>query len=311
MEIYTLTLNPAYDVHAYTEKFIPFHENLAKILSREAGGKGVNISRALLANGVANTAVVVLGKDNAGDFVRELNEAGVRGVFLERKGRIRENLTIHTDDGVETRISFTGFSVTEEVLTEIQEKIPVKAGDTVTFTGRVPDGIGMESVKAFLISLRERGVKIVLDSKSFSAQDIMEVRPWLMKPNQEEISEYFSCAIENFEQAADKASAFSEQGIENVMISLGSQGAALLNGGNLYIATPPCVHAISTIGAGDSTIAGFLAAAQNGLDVPACLENAVACGTAACLTSGSQPPRQEDIRAIKKQVTAQVRRFRK
>lgn len=306
MGIYTLTLNPAYDVHAYTEKFIPFHENLAGLLSREAGGKGVNIARALLANGVANTAVVVLGKDNAGDFVRELKEAGVHGVFLEKEGRIRENLTIHTGDGAETRISFTGFSVTDDVLTEIREKLPVKAGDTVTFTGRVPDGIGMESAKAFLISLREQGVKIVLDSKSFSVQDIVEVRPWLIKPNQEEISAYFSCAIESFRQAADKAGAFSEHGIENVMITLGSQGAALLSGGHLYMATPPGVNAVSTIGAGDSTIAGFLAAAERGLDVSACLKNAVACGTAACLTSGSLPPRQEDIQAIRNQVGTKV-----
>ncbi|MBR6585484.1 MAG: 1-phosphofructokinase, partial [Firmicutes bacterium] len=72
MKIYTLTLNPAYDVHASTEHFQPFHENLAHVTSREAGGKGVNISRALTRSGTENTAVIVLGTDNAADFRLDL-----------------------------------------------------------------------------------------------------------------------------------------------------------------------------------------------------------------------------------------------
>lgn len=235
-----------------------------------------------------------------------MGEAGIHSICYEREGRIRENLTIHGADGRETRISFMGFSVTEEILSEIGEKIHGGAGDIVTLTGRMPDGIGLESAKSFLIALREKGVRVVLDSRSFPAEDIMEVRPWLIKPNQEEISAYFGCTIENFRQAVQKAEVFSEHGIENVMISLGSQGAALLSGGCCHVAAAPEIDAISTIGAGDSSIAGFLAAAAKGADAEECLRNSVACGTAACLTDGSQPPRREDIQLLRQRIKMRV-----
>ena len=76
MKIYTITLNPAYDVHAYTEHFEPFHENLARVVSRDAGGKGVNISRALCAVECDNVAVIVMGKDNCADFKADVDAAG-------------------------------------------------------------------------------------------------------------------------------------------------------------------------------------------------------------------------------------------
>ena len=89
MKIYTITLNPAYDIHACTDHFAPFHENLARVTSRQAGGKGVNLSRALQSGGTENTALIVLGKDNCAEFKEELALAGLRTVFLEKPGRIR------------------------------------------------------------------------------------------------------------------------------------------------------------------------------------------------------------------------------
>ncbi len=307
MKIYTITLNPAYDVHAYAEHFAPFHENLASITSREAGGKGVNLSRALKNGGTENTAIVVLGKDNCGEFKAELEAAGLDTLFLERPGRIRENLTIHCSDAPETRISFSGFPADDSLLTDVAELLKVDSETVITFTGRVASGMSMEKVKAFLKDLQKKGAKIVLDSKSFSLEDIFEIAPWLIKPNQEEISEYLNCPIETIEEAVEKARIFARNGVVNVMVSLGEQGAMLLYGGECYIAKPPVINAISTIGAGDSSLAGFVAAAKKGEDAALCLKNAVTYGTAACLTEGSLPPTAEDIAAIYPQV--EVKRF--
>ena len=301
MRIYTITLNPAYDVHATAEHFEACHENLAHITSRQAGGKGVNISRALCKNGVENTAVVVLGKDNGGDFREGLKEAGINALLLEKPGRIRENLTLHCADQPETRISFSGFRVDDTILDEVARLLNVDGETVITFTGRVASGMSMEKVKAFLRQLKQKGAKIVLDSKSFSLEDIYEVKPWLIKPNQEEISEYFGCAVDTVEQAAEKAGAFSQNGVTNVMVSLGEQGALLLYGGRTYIARPPAVEAVSTIGAGDSSIAGFIAAASMQESPALCLKRAVAYGTAACLTEGTLPPEPEAVRAIYEQ----------
>ena len=303
MKIYTITLNPAYDVHAYTEQFSPFHENLATVTSREAGGKGVNLSRALQNGGTENTALVVLGKDNCAEFKAELKNAGLQTILLEKPGRIRENLTLHCASQPETRISFSGFAVDDSLLCEVAQLLQVDADTVITFTGRVASGMSMDRVKAFLKDLQVKGAKIVLDSKSFSMADIFEVAPWLIKPNQEEISEYLGCQIDTIDQAREKAQIFADHGITNVMVSLGEQGALLLNGGNCYIAKPPVIEAISTIGAGDSSLAGFIAAAKAGKDAAGCLQNAVTYGTAACLSEGFLPPTAEQIADIYPQVT--------
>jgi 1-phosphofructokinase family hexose kinase len=302
MKIYTITLNPAYDVHAYADHFAPFRENLANVTSREAGGKGVNLSRALQSGGTKNTAVVVLGKDNCAEFKSELSRAGLQTILLEKPGRIRENLTLHCADQPETRISFSGFSVDDSLLDEVFALLDVDADTVITFTGRVASGMSMDKVKAFLKDLQKKGAKIVLDSKSFSLEDIFEVQPWLIKPNQEEISEYLGCEINSIEAAIEKTRIFADRGVTNVMVSLGEQGALLLHGGKCYIAAPPAIDAISTIGAGDSSLAGFIAAAQKDEDAAGCLKTAVAYGTAACLTAGTLPPQREALEKIHQEV---------
>ncbi len=298
MQIYTITLNPAYDIHANAPSFQEGCENLAEITSRQAGGKGVNISRALCTNGIANTAVVVLGKSNADEFKQDLNQAGMDVRFLERPGRIRENLTLHCADKPETRISFAGFSLDDEILQDVLDVLTVDEQTIVTFSGRIATGMSVEKVKEFLLELKKRGAKLVLDSKSLSVQDIMEIKPWLIKPNQEELSDYSNCVVETLNDAMQQAKLFFGNQADHVMISMGEQGAVLLTDGKTYMAVPPKVQAVSTVGAGDSTIAGFLAAFSMGQTPQMCLKRAVACGTAACLTEGTLPPAKADMEAI-------------
>ncbi len=304
MKIITLTLNPAFDIHCYTEKFLPFHENLAEITDREAGGKGVNISRALVVNRVENLALVVLGNENAESFRKSLDSDGLLYREIMVEGRIRENITIHTNRADETRISFSGFDADVSLLerTEAELSDVVEEGSVVTFTGRVPKGLPMSDVKAFLRRMQNKGARLVIDSRSFSLDDLTEIKPWLIKPNQEEISEYLGQNIDSFEQTVDSAHKLYKKGIENVMVSLGEKGALLVCDAGVLTAIPPKVEAISTIGAGDSSIAGFLCASVSGLSPSECLRTAVAYGTAACLTSGTKPPRADDIEEILKQI---------
>ena len=303
MKIYTLTLNPAYDVHATSDNFEPYHESLAHIESREAGGKGVNISRALANAGIPNTAVAILGKENCGDFKAALAELAIDCILLEKEGRIRENLTLHCEGKPETRISFAGFSADDSVMDQVLGKLQLDAETVVTVTGRLPSGVSGDRAKKFLRQLQNCGARIVLDSKSFSLADILEVRPWLIKPNQEEISEYLQCNVQTVEQAVEKAGYFAECGIANVMVSMGEQGAMLIAEGKTYLATPPSVKPVSTVGAGDSMIAGFLAAVYREEKPEICLKTAVAYGTAACLTTGTLPPCRKEAERIYDLVT--------
>ena len=306
MKIYTITLSPAYDVHATASSLVLQHENLAHVKSRDAGGKGVNVSRALTYNGVDNTAVVVLGRDNCADFKAALDSDKMTYVAIEKSGRIRENLTIHEDGKDETRISFSGFSLDNGILSEVEALMEVDESSIVTFTGSVPKGVDMPEIKRFLARLKDKGARVVVDSRSFTLADLIEVAPWLIKPNSEEIATYSGKEVNSFADCLDFAKELCAGGIDNVMISLGEKGAILVTADAAVGAVPPTINALSTIGAGDSTIAGFIAAYCEGKDAAEMLRVAVSYGSAACLLEGTTPPTKSNVAEIYKDVKIEI-----
>ena len=298
MKIITLTLSPAFDTHCHADSLRLQHENLIHMDLCQAGGKGVNISRALAHNGIDNLALAILGEENADSFIRGLVADGVAYDAITVPGRIRENLTIHVADGTETRLSFPGFPVTEDLLDRVEEKLLALAdSDTViTMTGRVPEGMAVEDVMAVLDKAAAAGARIVIDSRSFTLEHLKTMKPWLIKPNQEEISAYLGREVNTLEETLREAQALHADGIENVMISMGGDGALLVCSEGTFIAQPPKVEVLSTIGAGDSSIAGFISATQP--DPLQRLIRAVAFGTAACMTEGTLPPTPADVADI-------------
>lgn len=294
--ITTLTLNPAYDVHVTLDEFRPEHENLAESVTRDIGGKGINISRALTENKIKNTAIILLGSDNGADFVCGLEKTGLNYKSLQCGGRIRENITIHPAEGSETRLSFKGFTCDLSHLEAVENMIG--AGDTVTFTGSLPPGISSESAEAFLLRLKANGCRLVIDSKSMTLEMLRRIKPWLIKPNLEEIETYFGPM--DGQQLCRAALKLHCDGISNVMISLGEEGAILAADGRLYRARVPRIDTRSTIGAGDSAIAGFISREASPDER---LRLAVSYGSAACLREGTNPPLAEDIRTIYQRVS--------
>ena len=292
--IVTITLNPAFDVHCQVPDFESRRENLVESSIRNIGGKGINITRALIENGIGNRALAVLGEENGDGFLLGMKQCGITDpAIITVAGRIRENITIHPADGRETRISFKGFRADGEVLVRVSRLLDGFRG-IVTFTGSVPEGITEEQTEEFLRTLKAGGAKIVIDSKSVPLDMLLRLSPWLIKPNSEEIFAYFGEL--DLEGTVNAAKELHGKGIDNALISLGADGAVLACGEGVYIARPPRIDAVSTIGAGDSMIAGFVGAA----DKPAenRLRIAVAYGSAACLTEGTNPPRPGDVERI-------------
>lgn len=304
MKIITLTLNPAFDMHCFAKNFEPFHENLADITALEAGGKGVNVSRALTFLGVENKALVVLGKENGDSFRRALIDDGIDCICIEVDGRIRENITLHTDNNPETRISFRGFSADSSLLRRVCDTLDgeIDANTVVTFTGSLPAGVSVAEAREMLVEMKAKGAKIVIDSRSFKLDDIKAVRPWLIKPNEEEIALYSDLKVTDLESAATAAAELRKSASENVMISLGGAGAVLACKDGVFSANAPEIEVLSTIGAGDSSIAGFIAAAKSGLSYPDMLRNAIAFGSAACMTEGTRPPEKDSVEELLEKV---------
>ena len=301
MKILTLTLNPAFDIHCGVEKFFPERENYMRSIRRHIGGKGVNISRALHENGVDSTAFVVLGRQNCADFERELSACAVKYVPYYVNGRIRENITIHPADAPETRISFEGCHVSRGDAEKVFDMIlPLCDDNTVfTFNGRMPAGLSVDDVTPFLEAVKAAGAHLAVDSGTFTMDDFIRVKPWLIKPNQEEISRCVGKEITTVEEALSAARDLHGKGIENVMVSMGGDGAVLACSEGGFAVSVPDVEVISTIGAGDSSVAGFCAAFAMGKEKSECLINAAAYGTAACMTAGTNPPKKEDVDRIR------------
>ena len=213
---------------------------------------------------------------------------------------------MHTDGAPETRESFKGFSVDKDFTDRVRECVVKYAGpgSVVTFTGRLPDGTDKASLIAFIRELAENGVKSVIDSKSFTLSDLVEAGPWLIKPNEEEIADYAGVTADGEESAAKIAKTLCDKGIENVMISLGGKGAVLACKDGTFAANAPDVKVISTIGAGDSSIAGFIAAYARGENSAESLRTAMIYGTAACMREGTLPPDAKDLAEIGKRAFA-------
>lgn len=300
MKIITLTLSPAFDIHCKGEELIVDHENIATVTDRDAGGKGINISRALTVFGIKNTAVAVLGEENSDSFIRAVKADGIDLLPILNKGTIRENITFHTADGKETRLSFTSTPVSEGILNKVEEKIKeLIENDTIlTVTGRIPQGIEVSDVKNMIKRFNSAGVKTVIDSRSFSLSDLIDVSPYLIKPNEEEIITYTKKAVNNVEEAVEAARELYTKGIKNVMVSLGEKGAVITTQDGTYHAKAPSITPISTVGAGDSSIAGFIMGIALTESTGDALKRAVSFGTAACLTEGTRPPRISDVEDI-------------
>ena len=303
MKIITLTLNPAFDVHCYAKDFRPYHESIAEITSKDAGGKGINISRALVLNNVENIAVAIVGSENGNEFCKALEKDGLNFLPVWTEGRIRENITIHEDNNPETRISFNGFTCKEGIISEVEEKIgEVDENTIVAFTGSIAKGIDVSDVLSLLGKLKNNGAKIIIDSRSVSLEELIAFKPWLIKPNEDEAEHYTGKKVCSVSDAANIAKEIFESGIENVMVSLGGDGAVLATASGVFYAKTPKITAISTIGAGDSTIAGFIDAFSNGKTAEEALARACAYGTSACMRDGTLPPAEKDVLTVEKQI---------
>ncbi|MBE6635305.1 MAG: hypothetical protein E7617_03800 [Ruminococcaceae bacterium] len=299
MKIITLTLNPAFDIHCYSESFYPHRENICSVISREAGGKGINISRALASVGVESTAVALLGSENADEFSGMLTSDKINFIFIPYDGRIRENITLHENNKPETRISFQGSFCNNNILSGIRSAIgAVDTQTVITLTGSIPDGISSDDILSLLSEYKAIGAKIVIDSRSISFEKLIRFKPWLIKPNRSEAEKYTDIAIDTHEDAKAAAQKFISEGVENVLISLGADGMILAREDTVAYAHVPKTDVISTIGAGDSSIAGFIDAYITGADICGLLKRAAAFGTAACLSKGTQPPLLFDIDRI-------------
>ncbi|KJY82919.1 hypothetical protein TW81_12010 [Vibrio galatheae] len=260
----TVTLNPAIDLSAQAQDLALNQVNSVQETKRYAAGKGINVGKVLSDLGASVTLSGFLGRHNSKLFETFFASNGLNTHFVMVDGTNRTNIKIHDTSGGTTDINFNGFRVEESDIAALHKTILELATDHdgFIFAGSLPENLSEHIVVGWIEELKQLGKKVVLDSSKKMLCAGIKAKPWLVKPNETEISDYLGRKVESMEEAVDAASELVEQGIDNVIVSLGEKGLIWATQRQVLIAQPPKLTPVSTVGAGDSVVAGFCWASQ-------------------------------------------------
>ena len=298
--IVTVTPNPAIDVTLTVDVLEIGEVNRTTSKHRDPAGKGINVARALAKNGHPTIAVFPADPVNGSWIVRALAEAGVDSSTTPIIGEVRNNITIVDGAGQTTKINEPGPVVTPAEISALAEKLEWRLDEHPTWVvaaGSLPVGLDAD----FLVDLGHRatakGVRYAVDTSGPTlARVAASGVPDLIKPNLDELEELAGHPLRTVGDAVDAARALLPNG--EVVVSLGENGALLVTESLVLWAGHPPVIADSTVGAGDSALAGYLSVRVPG-DFPsvqhAALATAVAWGTAAVTLPATTVPGPADI----------------
>lgn len=258
--VYTLTLNPSLDYMMPVRQLRIGATNRSEGEQIRIGGKGINVSILLRSLGVENLALGIAAGFTGEELLRRMDEEGIRHDFLMGgEGFTRINVKLLSEE--ETEINGSGPVIGEaETQALLRQLVEIHSGDYLVISGSAPRGIPEDFLNQLLHQTTGQGAEIVLDISGPALRRALRYRPFLIKPNQRELEEVLGVSIPNREQALLHGKKLQELGARNVLISLGAEGAVLLDEkGGVYSKKAPDGLLVSSVGAGDSMVAGFLA----------------------------------------------------
>lgn len=301
--IVTLTVNPSLDRTVELERRLERGEvqRVARSVE-EPGGKGVNVTRALTASGAASVAVLPGRADDP--LVVSLASAGVPVVTVPIAARLRSNITVTEPDGVTTKLNELGPVLTEAEQRALVAAVVAQSTDAswLVLAGSLPPSLPADFYVRVVREARAAGVaaRIAVDTSGAPLAALVDAgEPVdLIKPNGEELAELAgepdADALEaDPERVAEVAATLVPRGIRSALVTLGSKGAVLVGADHAWFAPAPRIVPRSTVGAGDSSLAGFLLAVTEGAEPDRALAQAVAHGAAAASLPGSAVPSRE------------------
>lgn len=302
--IYTITLNPALDRNIWIEKVRYDDSNRIQKEERYAAGKGIDVSRVLTTLGIRNKALGFVGGFDGEELEGRLLNEGIGCDFIRISGETRTNIIIN-DLGKESQTIFSarGPEIKPYELIQIIHKIEkLENPEIVIISGSLPIGVNPEVYCKIMEIARNKGSKIVLDTDGEAQKKGIQISPDVIKPNIYELSRLSGMELKNIQQIISTAQTFCDQGIRTVLVSMGARGILLAGKEERYLAVPPKVKVVNTIGAGDSAIAGFVFGYATGKTLQEALVYAVAAGTATTLRPGPALCTKDDFLELVPQV---------
>jgi 1-phosphofructokinase family hexose kinase len=288
--IYTVTLNPTLDKTLSVARLVPGEFHRASLLRAELSGKGINVSRALMALGLHSKTLGFVGGRTGQAFQVGLTAEGFDLHFVDVGGETRSNITLLDEStGLYTKINEPGPTINAQHIVALQAQVEQWAhpGDHWTFSGSLPPGAPIDIYAQLITHVQERGAYAFLDTSEETLRANLPSRPFGVKPNSDEAAQALGRSVVSDEDHCQAVRAFFAMGVKVVLLTRGEDGLVLGMNNEVVLAWPPPVDARSPVAAGDSALAGLLWALTNGCDIVESARRAVASGTAAAMQEGS------------------------
>lgn len=295
--IYTVTFNPSLD---YIVDVKDFKQGLTNRTSEEhilPGGKGINVSIVLGNMGIESTALGFMAGFTGSEIVRLLENFKIKTSFIPlQKGFSRINVKMRSEE--ETEINGSGPNINEAALTQLFEQLDtLQEDDWLILAGSIPASMPKNIYERIMQRLETKKVRVVVDATGELLLNVLKYKPYLIKPNNHELSEIAGRTLTTRQELADAARALQKQGAQNVIISMAGDGAIFVApDGTDYFSPAPKGELRNSVGAGDSMVAGFVTGTVRGETPENVFKRAVATGSASAFSENLAT--EEEVNAL-------------
>lgn len=304
--IYTITLNPALDHYLEVDEFFIDDANRVRAECLYAGGKGIDVSRAIKRLGGDSMALGFIGGHNGQIMVDLLKREGVTTYFTPIAQETRRDIIVSAGrNGAQTLLHARGpVIMAEEWRCFLAHLRVLDLRDAyVALGGSLPRGVPVDAYRQIITLVQNRGARAILDADGPPLKAGLKAKPFAVKPNVHELRRAVGKPLRSDAELRAAAVALHRNGVPVVLVSLGAKGLLVADGTDrrmpdIWRATPPAVRVRSRVGAGDSTVAGFVVAQASGKSLEDCVRYATAAGTAATLAPGNQLCRLIDVQRL-------------
>ncbi|VAX44441.1 Tagatose-6-phosphate kinase [Acinetobacter calcoaceticus] len=302
-KVLTITLNPAIDVTIQLNELQVGEVNRQESVEIHAAGKGLNIAQVLKDLGHEVIVSGFLGTTNRQIFDNHFKEAQFQPEFIYIEGETRQNIKIAEHSGRMTDLNGKGFLVSEQDKKNLFQKIEMilPQVEVVAIAGSLPQGFSIDELKQLIKLIQRQGKKVALDTSGKALVAAIECQPWMIKPNTDELVESYQLPATTYAEQKKLFENLAE--IEHVVISMGEDGVNWLHNTHPLHAKAPKVVVKSTVGAGDSLLAGMIHGLMNGFSAEETLKTATAIASHAVTQIGFRIPNAEKLVQLKAQTT--------
>lgn len=306
--IVTLSLNPSVDVTYDVDQLVEDRKVHANAYRYDPGGNGINVARALKRLGVDAHACFVAAGEIGALLERLLQQQLAHAHCAHVRGETRVNVTVaQRRPRAQYEVIGVGPTADGDALADLLRRmVALSRGGFGVLTGSLPPGVPDDTYARLHADLARHGARVVVDMQGEQLAAAVARRPFLVKPNRFELEQLVGRPLPTVPDVAREALALHCAGVAHVFVSLGGEGAVLADARGVRLGRAPAVKVASTVGAGDSMVAGLLAAFARGEDADAALRLGLACGSGTATQPGTELFRPEQIAPLAERVDISV-----